>query len=126
FKALLFLGAGSVIHSMEGTVGHDSNTSQDIRNMGGLRKYIPITFWTYIIGTAALIGVPPLAGFWSKDEILADAFGHGQYIVWVVLTLAALLTAFYMTRQVMLVFFGEFRGYHPRLITQPSEPAAIE
>jgi NADH-quinone oxidoreductase subunit L len=117
FKALLFLGSGSIIHSMESVVGHDSNTAQDIRNMGGLRTYMPTTFWTYTIGALALAGIPPLAGFWSKDEILADAFGHGQYVIWGVLTLAAFLTAFYMTRQVVLVFFGEFRGNDVRRTT---------
>ena len=114
FKALLFLGSGSVIHGMEATVGHDSNTAQDIRNMGNMRKYMPITFLTYMAGYLALAGFPPFAGFWSKDEILADAFGHGHLIVWLVLTLAAFLTAFYMTRQIMVVFFGKFRGHHPR------------
>jgi len=126
FKALLFLGSGSVIHGMEATVGHDSNTSQDIRNMGNLRKYMPITFVTYAIGYLALAGIPPFAGFWSKDEILADAFGGGHYIVWLVLTIAAFLTAFYMTRQVVVVFFGAFRGYSPRAATHPSEPKAVE
>jgi NADH-quinone oxidoreductase subunit L len=126
FKALLFLGSGSVIHGMEATVGHDSNTAQDIRNMGNLRKYMPITFATYAIGYLALAGIPPFAGFWSKDEILADAFGHGHYIVWLVLTIAAFLTAFYMTRQVAVVFFGAFRGHNPRIATHPSEPKAVE
>jgi NADH-quinone oxidoreductase subunit L len=126
FKALLFLGSGSVIHGMEATVGHDSNTSQDIRNMGNLRKYMPITFWTYIAGYLALAGFPLFSGFWSKDEILADAFNHEHYIVWIVLTLASFLTAFYMTRQVLVVFFGNFRGHSPRGATHPSEPAAVE
>ncbi|MDQ2999384.1 MAG: NADH-quinone oxidoreductase subunit L, partial [Chloroflexota bacterium] len=126
FKALLFLGSGSVIHGMEATVGHDSNTSQDIRNMGNLRKYMPITFATYAIGYLALAGIPPFAGFWSKDEILADAFGHGHYVVWIVLTIAAFLTAFYMTRQVVVVFFGAFRGHSPRTSTHPSEPTAVD
>jgi NADH-quinone oxidoreductase subunit L len=126
FKALLFLGSGSVIHGMEATVGHDSNTSQDIRNMGNLRRYMPITFTTYAIGYLALAGIPPFAGFWSKDEILADAFGGGHYIVWIVLTIAAFLTAFYMTRQVWVVFFGNFRGHSPRVATHPSEPKAVE
>jgi NADH-quinone oxidoreductase subunit L len=126
FKALLFLGSGSVIHGMEATVGHDSNTSQDIRNMGGLRRWMPITWLTYMAGYLALAGVPPLAGFWSKDEILADAWNHGHWVVWIVLALASLLTAFYMTRQVLLVFFGEFRGYQPReaqhLPAHPHDP----
>ncbi|HEX5690121.1 MAG TPA: NADH-quinone oxidoreductase subunit L, partial [Roseiflexaceae bacterium] len=72
FKALLFLGSGSVIHGMEATVGHDSNTSQDIRNMGNLRKFMPTTWLTYMAGYLALAGFPLLSGFWSKDEILAD------------------------------------------------------
>lgn len=113
FKALLFLGSGSVIHGMEATVGHDSNTSQDIRNMGGLRRFMPVTFVTYMAGFLALAGFPGFAGFWSKDEILADSF-RTNTLVWVVLSLASLLTAFYMTRQVMVVFFGTFRGHHPR------------
>lgn len=113
FKALLFLGSGSVIHGMEATVGHDSNTAQDIRNMGGLRRYMPLTFATYLAGFLALAGVPGFAGFWSKDEILADSF-RANMLVWVVLSIASLLTAFYMTRQVMTVFFGAFRGHHPR------------
>ncbi|KAB8145093.1 NADH-quinone oxidoreductase subunit L [Chloroflexia bacterium SDU3-3] len=110
FKALLFLGSGSVIHGMEHAVGHDPNASQDIRLMGGLRRLMPVTFWTYMAGYLALIGFPGFAGFWSKDEILAEAFGAGSYGVGAVLLLAAFLTAFYMTRQVLLVFFGEFRG----------------
>jgi NADH-quinone oxidoreductase subunit L len=87
---------------------------------------MPTTYWTYLIGALALAGIPPLAGFWSKDEILADAFGHGHYIVWLVLTVAAFLTAFYMTRQVVVVFLGNFRGYSPRVATHPSEPKAVE
>jgi len=126
FKALLFLGSGSVIHGMEATVGHDSNTAQDIRNMGNLRKYMPITFLTYMAGYLALAGIPPFAGFWSKDEILADAFGHGHLIVWIVLSIAAFLTAFYMTRQIMVVFFGKFRGHNPRIATAPSEPKSVD
>ena len=114
FKALLFLGSGSVIHGMEATVGHDSNTAQDIRNMGNLRKYMPTTFLTYVAGYLALAGFPGFAGFWSKDEILADAWNHGHMVVWIVLTLASFLTAFYMTRQVWIVFFGKFRGHSPR------------
>jgi NADH-quinone oxidoreductase subunit L len=126
FKALLFLGSGSVIHGMEATVGHDSNTSQDIRNMGNLRRFMPTTFAAYAAGYLALAGFPLFAGFWSKDEILADAWNHGHWIVWIVLTLASFLTAFYMTRQVWVVFFGKFRGHNPRLATHPSEPVAVE
>lgn len=105
FKALLFLGSGSVIHAV-GT--------NDMMEMGGLRKKMPITFWTFLAGTLALAGIPPFAGFWSKDEILAHAFHHNQ-IIWLAGTLAAFLTAFYMARQVFLVFFGQPRNteIHP-------------
>ncbi len=104
FKALLFLGSGSVIHGMH----HE----QDMRKMGGLRKFMPITGATFIIGWLAIAGVPPFAGFWSKDEILAKAFFSGGAqgkALWAVGMLAALLTAFYMTRQVWMVFFGNER-----------------
>ncbi len=97
FKALLFLGAGSVIHGM-----HDE---QDMRRMGGLRKYMPITAGTFIVGWLAIAGIIPFAGFWSKDEILAKAWFHHDYGLWAVGAIAALLTAFYMTRQVWLVFY---------------------
>jgi len=100
FKALLFLGSGSVIHGV-GT--------NDMREMGGLRKKMPYTFWTFLVGMLALAGVPPLAGFWSKDEILAVAFLQNP-VVWVMGTLAAFITAFYMTRQVCLTFLGKPRN----------------
>jgi NADH-quinone oxidoreductase subunit L len=100
FKALLFLGSGSVIHGM-----HDE---QDIRRMGGLRKYMPVTAATFIVGWLAIAGVPPFSGFWSKDEILLFAFNENPAL-WAVGLVAALLTAFYMSRQVFLVFFGEER-----------------
>jgi NADH-quinone oxidoreductase subunit L len=100
FKALLFLGSGSVIHGV-GT--------NDMMEMGGLRKKMPYTFWTFLVGMLALAGVPPLAGFWSKDEILAVAFVQNP-VVWVMGTLAAFITAFYMTRQVCLTFAGEPRN----------------
>jgi NADH-quinone oxidoreductase subunit L len=100
FKALLFLGSGSVIHGV-GT--------NDMMEMGGLRKKMPYTFWTFLIGMLALAGVPPLAGFWSKDEILAVAFVQNP-VVWAMGTLAAFITAFYMTRQVCLTFAGEPRN----------------
>jgi len=87
---------------------------------------MPTTFLAYVAGYLALAGFPLLAGFWSKDEILADAFNNGHYIVWIVLTLASFLTAFYMTRQVWVVFFGNFRGHQPRVATAPSEPVAVE
>lgn len=112
FKALLFLGSGSVIHGMEHGALHtgDRNDPQDMFNMGGLREKMPITFWTFVIGGLALSGFPLFsAGFWSKDEILADAFGTGQFVVFIVLAIAALLTAFYTMRQITLTFLGEPR-----------------
>jgi NADH-quinone oxidoreductase subunit L len=113
FKALLFLGSGSVIHGMEHGVLHTGNhhlDPQDMWNMGGLRKKMPVTFWTFLIGGFALSGFPLItAGFWSKDEILADAFGHGHWVVFTTLALAALLTAFYTMRQITLTFLGEAR-----------------
>ncbi len=113
FKALLFLGSGSVIHGMEHGIFHvdDHHTDpQDMFNMGGLRKKMPITYWTFLIGGFALSGFPLVtAGFWSKDEILADAFAHGQWPVLVTLALAAFLTAFYTMRQITLTFLGEPR-----------------
>jgi NADH-quinone oxidoreductase subunit L len=112
FKALLFLGSGSVIHGVEHGVLHTGEhvDPQDMFNMGGLRKKMPITFWTFLIGGFALSGFPLVtAGFWSKDEILADAFGHGHWVVFIILALAALLTAFYTMRQITLTFLGEPR-----------------
>ncbi len=133
FKALLFLGAGSVIHAMEhghhATNDHrlltnnhefDPNLSADqagdIRHMGGLKNRLTKTFWAYLVGALALAGVPPLAGFWSKDEIVLEAFikGFGSkgaalwpyQLAFVFLLVAAFFTAFYMTRQVIMVFFG--------------------
>jgi NADH-quinone oxidoreductase subunit L len=97
-------------------------TAQDIRNMGGLREKLPWTFWTYSVGYLALAGIVPFAGFWSKDEILAQAMERGNLIVYGALTLAAFLTAFYMTRQWLLVFFGAFRGEKPVAFVNP-EPA---
>jgi NADH-quinone oxidoreductase subunit L len=111
FKALLFLGSGSVIHGMEHGVLHTGQhiDPQDMFNMGGLRKKMPITFWTFLIGGFALAGFPLItAGFWSKDEILTDAWAHAP-IVFVVLALAALMTAFYTMRQITLTFMGEPR-----------------
>ncbi|MBH01682.1 MAG: NADH-quinone oxidoreductase subunit L [Acidimicrobiaceae bacterium] len=100
FKALLFLGAGSVIHGMGG--------EQDLRRYGGLRSLMPITAGTFIIGWLAIAGVPPFSGFWSKDEILAFAWDKNP-LLWLVGIITALLTAFYMTRQVILTFFGKPR-----------------
>ena len=102
FKALLFLGAGSVIHGMSG--------EQDIRRMGGLRGKMPATYWTFMAATLAIAGIPGFAGFFSKDEILWGAWSSGHRGVWAVLAAAAGLTAFYMFRLVYLVFFGKFRG----------------
>jgi NADH-quinone oxidoreductase subunit L len=106
FKADLFLGAGSVSHS-------GSHHSFDMkRDMGGLRKYMPQTFWTFVIGSVALAGIFPLAGFWSKDEILVNA-GRNGYTGFVVVGLVgAFMTAAYMTRCIYLTFFGEYRGGH--------------
>ncbi|MDQ6615938.1 MAG: NADH-quinone oxidoreductase subunit L [Actinomycetota bacterium] len=104
FKALLFLGAGSVIHGL--------HEQQDMKNMGGLRKWMPVTFSTFIIGWLAISGIFPFSGFWSKDDILAAAWGsHGQLgkVLWLVGFLTAGLTAYYMSRQVALVFLGEAR-----------------
>ena len=113
FKALLFLGSGSVIHGMEHGVLHTGNhhvDPQDMYNMGGLRRKMPITFWTFLIGGFALSGFPLItAGFWSKDEILADAFGHGHWAVFLTLAVAAFMTAFYTMRQITLTFLGEPR-----------------
>jgi NADH-quinone oxidoreductase subunit L len=112
FKALLFLGSGSVIHGMENGIMHTDNhiDPNDMFNMGGLRKKMPITFWTFLIGGLALSGFPVLtAGFWSKDEILADAFAHRQWAVFITLALAALITAFYTMRQITLTFLGKAR-----------------
>jgi NADH-quinone oxidoreductase subunit L len=111
FKALLFLGSGSVIHATH---------TQDIRQMGGLRRYMPVTGWTFWIGTLAIAGLPPLAGFFSKDEILAALHARGAagegvyYLYWVVLLGVAFLTAFYMGRLTWLTFEGNYRGSgHP-------------
>ncbi|HSF18716.1 MAG TPA: NADH-quinone oxidoreductase subunit L [Vicinamibacteria bacterium] len=116
FKACLFLGSGSVIHSMEhaehASGGHrDYTAMQDMRNMGGLFAHMPWTARTFIVAMIAIAGIPPLAGFVSKDEILWRATGGGHVtIVWLVGAVAAGMTAFYMTRQVILTFFGKFRG----------------
>jgi NADH-quinone oxidoreductase subunit L len=103
FKALLFLGAGSVIHAMSG--------EQDIRKMGGLEKYIPITRWTFFLGTLAIVGFPGFSGFFSKDEILAHAWEHNK-LLWFLGVLGAAMTTFYMFRLYFLTFKGSFRGTH--------------
>ena len=100
FKALLFLGAGSVIHGMDG--------DQDIRRYGGLARLLPITSMTFVAGWLAIAGVPPFSGFWSKDEILAYAYGENK-VLWLLLLITAILTAFYMTRLVLMTFFGSPR-----------------
>ncbi|MGA3076856.1 MAG: NADH-quinone oxidoreductase subunit L [Bryobacteraceae bacterium] len=105
FKALLFLGAGSVIHALGG--------EQDVRNMGGLRKKIPWTFWTMMCASVAIAGVPPFAGFYSKDAILAAADNHAHWMYWVGVITAG-MTAFYVFRAMFLAFFGNYRGKaHP-------------
>jgi len=109
FKAMLFLGSGSVIHGMEAVVGHDPVLAQDMRLMGGLRKYMPVTSTTFLIGTLAISGVPPFAGFWSKDEILSLAF-ESNPALWTIGWLTAGITAFYMFRMYFSTFEGEFRG----------------
>lgn len=130
FKALLFLGSGSVIHGMEHGVLHTGNhhvDPQDMRNMGGLKDKMPVTFWTFTIGGMALSGLPLVtAGFWSKDEILAGAFNSNHLVVFVVLAVAALLTAFYTTRQIVMTFLGSPRTAEaehahetPRSMTTP-------
>ena len=115
FKALLFLGAGSLIHA-----AHSNNMSE----MGGMREFMPTTYRTFLIGSLALAGIPPLAGFWSKDEIIADAARNGHTVVLIVGIVTAMLTAFYMARAVRLTFFGEYRGHghpheSPSLMTVP-------
>ena len=106
FKALLFLSAGSVIHAIGG--------EQDIRMMGGLRRKIPWTHAVFLIGTLAIAGIFPLAGFWSKDEIMAHAFLHGHFVLYAMAAIGALLTAFYMFRLTYLTFYGESRVDHHR------------
>jgi NADH-quinone oxidoreductase subunit L len=121
----LFLGSGSVIHGLHG--------EQDMRKMGGLRKAMPITFWTMMISTLAIAGIFPFAGFWSKDEILLVAFEHNK-VLWIVASIASIMTAFYMFRLMYLTFFKAFRGtdeqkHHlhesPSLITIPLVILAI-
>ena len=109
FKAMLFLGSGSVIHAMEEVVGHQPVLAQDMRLMGGLRKKMPFTSTTFLIGCVAISGIPPLAGFWSKDEILGNAFISFPAF-WFVGFLTAGMTAFYMFRLYFLTFEGDFRG----------------
>ena len=109
FKAMMFLGSGSVIHGMEEVVGHNPALAQDMRLMGGLRKYMPITSGTFFLGTLAISGIPPFAGFWSKDEILGATFAANP-LLWVVGFATAGMTAFYMFRMYFSTFEGSFRG----------------
>ncbi len=104
FKGLLFLAAGSVIHAVGG--------EQDMRKMGGLRSYIPWTFGTMFIATLAIAGIPPFAGFWSKDEILWKAFSsdHGSWVYWLIGVITAFITSFYMFRLLFMTFFGDYHG----------------
>jgi NADH-quinone oxidoreductase subunit L len=125
FKALLFLGSGSVIHGL-GDV-------QDMRRMGGLRAKMPVTYWTMVIAGGALAALPPLAGFWSKDEILGSSFKHGYPLLWIVGVLTGGLTAFYVTRAIWLTFHGQPRDRHlfdhahesPRVMAWPLIVLAI-
>ena len=121
FKGLLFLGAGSVIHAV-----HSNNMS----DMGGLRKEMPVTFWTFVIGSLSLAGVAPLAGFWSKDEILATLGSDGYSVFMWFAVAGAFVTAFYMTRAVALTFFGQYKGHghpheSPRSMTVPLIALAV-
>ncbi|MBI3014002.1 MAG: NADH-quinone oxidoreductase subunit L [Candidatus Tectomicrobia bacterium] len=120
FKGLLFLGAGSVIHALAG--------EQDMRRMGGLRSHLPVTAPTLYVASLALAGIPPFAGFWSKDEILGAAFKEGQYLLWALGVVAAFMTAFYVFRMIYMTFYGESRvererAHHihesPRVMTWP-------
>ncbi len=117
FKAMLFLGSGSVIHAMEEVVGHQPVLAQDMRLMGGLRKKMPYTSTTFLIGCVAISGIPPLAGFWSKDEILGNAFISFPAF-WFLGLLTAGMTAFYMFRLYFLTFEGDFRGENKELQKQ--------
>lgn len=116
FKALLFLGAGSVIHAMHG--------EQDMRNMGNLKKYMPITHLTFLLGCLAIAGMPPFSGFFSKDEILAAAYAHNP-VLWGLGVLGALMTAFYMFRLYAMTFRGSFRGTEAQEHHLHESPAAI-
>ena len=125
FKALLFLGSGSVIHGMQG--------EQDMRKMGGLRAKMPVTYWTMLIAGGALAALPPLAGFWSKDEIVGAAYRDGQLVLYAVGIITAVLTAFYVTRAMWMTFHGEPRDHHlfdhahesPAVMTLPLVALAV-
>jgi NADH-quinone oxidoreductase subunit L len=125
FKALLFLGSGSVIHGL--------GNEQDMRKMGGLRRKMPVTFWTMLIAGGALAALPALAGFWSKDEILGAAFTNGHVVLYAIGIVTAVLTAFYVTRALWMTFYGEPRDHHlydhahesPRVMTLPLIALAV-
>ncbi len=128
FKALLFLGAGAVIHALGG--------EQDMRKMGGLRHRLKITFWTFLIAALAISGIPPLSGFWSKDEILSSLLAHAAatpgktgdafYFLWAIGLITAGLTAFYMFRLVLGIFFGSYRGSGPAQHSDAEEGTEVE
>ena len=118
FKALLFLGSGAVIHALHG--------EQDIRNMGGLKRHLPVTYWTFLIGALALAGVPLLSGFFSKDEILYEAFREGHTVLWLIGAVASLMTAAYMFRLVFLTFHGERRHDAPSPAHQQEDESAAQ
>ncbi|MEM8675564.1 MAG: NAD(P)H-quinone oxidoreductase subunit 5 [Cyanobacteria bacterium P01_G01_bin.67] len=124
FKAMLFLCSGSVIHGMEDVVGHNPLLAQDMRLMGGLRKYMPITAGTFFIGNLAICGIPPFAGFWSKDEILGQAFTANPAL-WFVGWATAGLTAFYMFRMYFMTFEGPFRGNDQGIKQQLMQEAGL-
>jgi NADH-quinone oxidoreductase subunit L len=128
FKGLLFLGAGSIMHALSGEL--------DMRKMGALRGKIPYTFWTFFVATLAIAGIPGLSGFFSKDEILWQAFSssHGHFLLWLVAAIAAGMTAFYMFRALFMTFFGESRvdphvAHHvhesPKIMTVPLMVLAV-
>jgi NAD(P)H-quinone oxidoreductase subunit 5 len=125
FKAMLFLGSGSVIHGMEAVVGHDAVLAQDMRLMGGLRKYMPATGFTFFIGCLAISGIPPFAGFWSKDEILGAAFAANP-LLWFIGWVTAGITAFYMFRMYFSTFEGKFRGNDEKIKTMLKDAAAAK
>ncbi|OGS81287.1 MAG: NADH-quinone oxidoreductase subunit L [Flavobacteria bacterium RIFCSPLOWO2_12_FULL_31_7] len=116
FKACLFLGSGSVIHALHG--------EQDMRNMGGLRKVMPITFWTMMFSTLAISGIVPFSGFFSKDEILMTAF-HTNIPLWIIGSIASIMTAFYMFRLMYITFFNDFRGTEEQKHHLHESPALI-
>jgi NADH-quinone oxidoreductase subunit L len=118
FKALLFLGSGAVIHALAG--------EQDLRRMGGLKDDLPLTYWTFVVGALAIAGVPGLAGFFSKDEILYEAFASGHTVLWIVGLLTSLLTAIYMFRIVFLAFHGSRRATSERAPSAPAHPEEEE